>query len=144
MVAISELRTEPELREAFVVMRELRTHLDEPRYLALLAVMRPAGYRLFALRDGGRIVALAGVEVGTDLHTGRHLWVHDLVTASDVRSRDHGARLLAFLEDVARREGCGTVALNSGVQRLDAHRFYEQRMGYARTAHTFAKPLAAT
>jgi len=134
-----ELRTEAELKEAFPVMRELRPHLDEAEFLTRLAAMMPAGYRLFALRDRGDIVAVAGIEIATDLVAGRHLWVHDLVTAERVRSRGYGARLLADVEQLARREHCALVALNSGVQRVDAHRFYETRMGYTRTAYSFAK-----
>lgn len=140
---VSELRSEDELREAFPVMHELRTQLDEAAYVDRLRTMTSGGYRLLALRDGGRIVALAGIEVATDLHLGRHVWVHDLVTRADVRSRGHGAALLAHVEELARREGCDTVALSSGVQRLDAHRFYETRMGYRRTAYTFGKRVAA-
>ena len=140
---VSELRSEAELREAFPVMRDLRTHLDEATYMDRVRTMTLAGYRLLALRDGGVIVAVAGIEVATDLHLGRHVWVHDLVTRADARSRGYGAALLAHVEDLGRREGCDTVALNSGVQRHDAHRFYETRMGYVRTAYTFAKRVAA-
>jgi GNAT superfamily N-acetyltransferase len=137
-----ELGTEGERREAFPVMHELRPHLDETTFMDRVGAMTSAGYRLLALRDGGRIVAVAGIEVTIDLHLGRHVWVDDLVTRADVRSRGYGAALLAHVEELARREGCDTVALNSGVQRHDAHRFYETRMGYRRTAYTFAKRVA--
>jgi len=139
---VSELRSDDELREAFPVMHELRPHLDEARYLERVRAMLPAGYRLLALRDAGRIVAVAGIEVAVDLHLGCHVWVHDLVARADVRSRGYGAALLAHVEELARREGCDTVALTSGVQRVDAHRFYETRMGYLRTAFTFGKRVA--
>jgi GNAT superfamily N-acetyltransferase len=141
-VQVSELRGEGELREAFPVVHELRTHLDEATFMDRVRAMTSAGYRLLALRDGGRIVAVAGIEVAIDLHVGRHVWVHDLVTRADVRSRGYGAALLGHVEELARREGCDTVALNSGVQRRDAHRFYETRMGYLRTAYTFGKRVA--
>lgn len=139
MINIAEIRTEAERREAFPVMRELRPHLDEAAFLRLLSEMEPEGYRLFALRDGGRIVALAGVAVCTNLYHGRHVWVYDLVTAGAARSKGHGARLLAFVEDFARENGCDTVALSSGFARADAHRFYE-REGYKKTSFVFLKP----
>ena len=141
---VTELRTESEWREAWPVMRELRNQLDEREYLALLDEMAPEGYRLFALRERGAIVALAGIAVLTNLYHGRHVWVYDLVATETARSRGHGRTLLSYVEDFARAQGCGMVALASGTQRTDAHRFYEQRMGYARPSYVFAKRLGSS
>lgn len=55
-----QLKLPEELREAFSVRRELRS-LDEQEYLRLLESMTELGYRLFALRDSGVIVSLAGL-----------------------------------------------------------------------------------
>lgn len=137
----AELTTAAEHRAAFPVMRELRAHLDEKRFLDLLAVMLPAGYRLFALRRGEEVLAVAGIQILTNLYYGRHLYLYDLVTRSDLRSREIGGRLLERLEAFARAEGCENLALSSGVQRLDAHRFYEERMGYERPSFVFKKSL---
>ncbi len=130
-----------QLKRVWPVMRQLRDHLDEARFLALVDEMRPSGYRVYGLEEDGRVAAVAGVAVQTNLYNLRHLWVFDLVTAGDARSRGHGGALLRFLEQLAADEGCGMVALSSGVQRVDAHRFYEQRMGYRRTGYTFAKEV---
>jgi GNAT superfamily N-acetyltransferase len=140
MSDIHEITTAAGRREAYPVMRELRPHLDEAAFLRLLAEMEPQGYRLFALRDHGDIVCLAGIGVLTNLYYGRHVWVYDLVTAAHARSQGHGARLLAFIEDLARDNGCLAVALSSGRTREDAHRFYE-REGYERTSFVFLKHL---
>src|SRR5689334_16583407 len=107
-------------------MHELRTHLDEDAYVALLHEMKPEGYRLMALRDEGAIKALAGIAHLTNLYYGRHIWVYDLVTTADGRSRGYGAALLGHVEQMARDLDCDTLALASGLQRLDAHRFYKQ------------------
>jgi GNAT superfamily N-acetyltransferase len=50
--------------------------------------------------------------------------VDDLVTPKDTRSEGHGKRMLGWLTGVARKEGCSTLQLESGVQRYGAHRFY--------------------
>ncbi|WP_029215338.1 GNAT family N-acetyltransferase [Kallotenue papyrolyticum] len=140
---VEELTTAAEWREAYAVMRELRTHLALEDYLALLEPMRREGYRLLALRDDhGAIVALAGIIILTNFYDGRHVYVYDLVTRSDVRSQGYGATLLRQVEALARRAGCGKVVLSSGVQRVDAHRFYEQRMGYTRASYVFRKTLS--
>jgi len=123
------------------VLREFRRNLSEQDYLNLLEEMRKEGYRLFALRDGDVIVSLAGVAVRTNFHDGRHVWVYDLVTTSTARSKGYGRRLLEYIEDFARRENCRIVALASGLQRTDAHRFYEKNMSYDRTSYVLKKTL---
>ena len=138
---IVELTSAAEFREGYAVMHELRTHLDEAQYMALLAEMRTRGYRQFAVRDGGRFVAMAGIFFNVNFYYGHYLWVYDLVTTAAARSQGYGGQLLTYLEEMARAAGCDTIALSSGVQRLDAHRFYELRMGYDRVSYTFKKAL---
>ncbi len=138
---IVELTTNAEFREGYVVMHELRTQLDEAQYMALLAEMRPRGYRQFAVRDGGSIVAMAGIFFNVNLYYGHYLWVYDLITTANARSKGYGQALLGHMEELARAAGCDTIALSSGVQRTDAHRFYEQRMGFDRVSYAFKKAL---
>jgi GNAT superfamily N-acetyltransferase len=138
---IVEMTSDEEFRHAWPVMRELRPHLDEGTFVSMMIPMRAEGYRLFALKVGGEIVALAGIGVMTNLYDLRHVYVYDLVTDSRHRSKGHGATLLSWLEEFGRREGCVRIALSSGVQRTDAHRFYEDRMGYTRASHVFRKDL---
>lgn len=52
------------------------------------------------------------------------MYVDDLVTDSDARSKNYGGLMLQWLKDLARRTGCRTIELDSGTQRVDAHRFY--------------------
>jgi GNAT superfamily N-acetyltransferase len=137
MSTIRELTSEADLRAAHPLMAELRTHLDLAAYEALLQAMRPQGYRLFALEDDGTQQALAGVAVCTNFYDLRHLYVYDLVTYPNARSRGYGAALMAHLREVARTEGCQYVVLSSGLWRTDAHRFYEQRIGMERRSYTF-------
>jgi len=139
---VEELLTKAEFREAFPVMQELRAHLDLHTFMDLVSEALAEGYQLFALRDEhDEIVALAGVVVSTNLAYGRHLYVRDLVTTSYARSQGYGERLLAYLEDHARSEECDSVWLDSGFQRTEAHRFYEQKVGYSKTGYTFRKVI---
>lgn len=134
------LTTGEELRAAYPLMQALRTTLAERDFLALLGEMLPTGYRLYARREEGRVLALAGVEVRTNLYWHRHLFVHDLVVAEDERGRGLGSALLEFLEELARDEGCVVLALASGFSREAAHRLYERR-GYDRSGLLFRKAL---
>jgi len=70
-----------------------------------------------------------------------YVWVYDLVTREDRRSRGYGEALLRHIHEWAKRCGCGVVALSSGLQRTRANRFYEEKMGYERTSYVFKKTL---
>lgn len=141
-VGIRELTGQDEFRRAFPVMNELRTHLvDVDEYESTLGEMRAGGYRLFAAIDGDAYVALAGIAIRTNFYYGKFLYVYDLITSESERSKGHGKLLLDHLEELARADGCQTIALSSGVQRTDAHRFYEARMGYERPSYVFKKEL---
>lgn len=139
---IVELTSDEEFRRAYPVMNELRTHFMRVEdYESQLGQMRADGYRLFAVVEDDAYVALAGIAIRTNFYYGRFLYVYDLITSESVRSRGHGKALLDHLEGLARSEGCQTLALSSGTQRVDAHRFYEDKMGYDRVSYVFKKEL---
>lgn len=58
--------------------------------------------------------------------------LHRLYVRPDQRRRGFGARLVALVEEHARRMGCARVVLWSDTRFTAAHRLYE-RLGYART-----------
>ena len=132
--------SDEEILSTFEVMRQLRTHLTEDEYLEKIRRMRRSGYRLAAVLDGGRVRCVAGFRIQEYLSLGRHLYVDDLITAEDARSEGHGRRMLDWLADEARRDGCGQINLDSGVQRHEAHRFYF-RKGMNISSYNFRKDL---
>ena len=69
------------------------------------------------------------------------MFIYDLVTRSAARSKGHGNALLAHIHQYARENGCGVVALGSGLANVDAHRFYQAKMGYEKAAYTLIKVL---
>jgi GNAT superfamily N-acetyltransferase len=71
---------------------------------------------------------------------GRKLYVDDLVTAEEARSRGIGKFLLRDLEQRAKAAGCTLLDLDSGVQRHRAHRFY-LRESMDINSHHFAKGI---
>ncbi|MET3292653.1 UNVERIFIED_CONTAM: GNAT superfamily N-acetyltransferase [Brevibacillus sp. OAP136] len=138
---IKLLTEQQELREAFPVMKELRTHLTEDSYLELLDTMKRDGYRLYALYADEQITALAGVAIRTNFYYKKHVFVYDLITRAQDRSKGYGELLLGHVHELAKQDGCEIVALESGLHRTDAHRFYETKMGYERFCYSFKKML---
>ncbi|GLY12624.1 MULTISPECIES: GNAT family N-acetyltransferase [Bacillaceae] len=142
-LTISELQSQKEILEAFPVMNQLRTHLDEKAYLDLVIEAKEKDmYRLFALYDQGEIVAVTGFKPMITLYYGRFVWVCDLVTDNNKRSNGYGDKLLSYVHEWAKENGYQSVALSSGLQRTDAHRFYEEKMGYDKVSYVFKKNLS--
>lgn len=138
--AIRPAETDADIDRCAPVMMSLRPDLDPAAFVAQVRAMMAEGYRLAYIEHGGEITAVAGYRVLTMLSRGRFLYVDDLVTAPDARSKGHGGRLLEWLADEARRLGCERLHLDSGVQRIDAHRFYfNHRMHIA--CYHFARGL---
>ena len=142
MNAIRELKTEAELNEAFPIMQQLRTHLDLRTYLELIKeAQEKHDYRMHTLYDAEEIVAVIGYMPMTTLYYGRFIWICDFVTDSNKRSKGYGRKLLSFIEDQAAKDGYESVALSSGLQREDAHRFYEEKMNYDKKSYVFKLDL---
>ena len=87
------------------------------------------------------MVAVAGFRVGENLAWGRFLYVDDLVILPEHRSKGYGAKLLAWLKGKAAMEGCEQMHLDSGIQRKEAHRFYE-REGMTMASLHFVEKIA--
>lgn len=141
---IKEMRTKKQWCEAFIVMQELRNHLDEKTYLELVEEAHQKDmYRLYALYDEGDLVAVTGFKPMITLYYGRFVWVCDLVTSEKHRSKGYGEKLLTFVEDWARENGYQSVALSSGVQKKEAHRFYKEKMSYDQVSFVFKKRFSS-
>ena len=117
--------TDAEIAACYPVMRELRSHIAEDQFLSRVRSQESSGYRLTFLEEAGSVVAVAGFRIGENLAWGRFLYVDDLVTRASHRSNGLGSRLLFWLREQAVKEGCVQIHLDSGIQRKDAHRFYE-------------------
>lgn len=139
---IKELHSPQEILQAFPVINQLRTHLTEKDYLDLVTeAMEKDMYKMFALLDEGKIVAVTGFKPMITLYYGRFVWVCDLVTDTNKRSNGYGEKLLSFVHEWSEKNGYKSVALSSNLQRTDAHRFYEGKMGYDKVSYVFKKIL---
>ncbi|WP_323740429.1 GNAT family N-acetyltransferase [Filobacillus milosensis] len=141
-LTFKELQSQNEILEAFSVMKQLRKHLDEETYLDLvLDAKEKDRYKMFALIDEEEIVAVTGFKPMTTLYYGRFVWVCDLVTDENKRSKGYGEKLLTYVHKWAKENNYESIALSSGLQRTDAHRFYEDRMDYDKVSYVFKSSL---
>ncbi len=140
MIKILLATTDVEIKACYPVMQQLRPAYSEVTFLTQTKKQMQEGYHLAYLKDGRHICSLAGYRYSECLAWGRFLYVDDLITGSEQRSKGYGKLLLEWLVQQAKSHQCCQLHLDSGVQRLDAHRFYEvQEM--AKTGYHYAIEL---
>ena len=140
-ISIKLYESKEELSKGFEVLKQLRTHLNEESFFNLYEEMKKEGFQLYGLEENGVTVAVAGISILTNFYNGKHVFVYDLVTDENKRSNGYGKKLLDFISDYGKRNGCKLVTLQSGVQRINAHRFYEHKMDYKKLSYSFSKNI---
>jgi len=132
--------SDAEILACFSVMQHLRNLTDATDFLRRVRSQQLSGYRLAAVTDGGEPLAVAGFRIGESLAWGHHLYVDDLVTHPEARSKGYGGALLGWLAELACAEDAYQLHLDSGAERVDAHRFY-RREGLQHSGLHFMRTL---
>lgn len=138
---IKKMLSDDDIRSTYPVMSQLRTHVPEHEYLSRVKRQsQTGGYQVAALFDDGQVRCVAGYRLSECLAWGKFMYVDDLISDQNGRSKNYGKQMLAWLVDEAQKNGCQEFHLDSGVQRHAAHRFYlRERMDI--TCFHFAKKI---
>jgi GNAT superfamily N-acetyltransferase len=128
------------LPDVLPVLCELRPHLTPESFTAVYDEGHGQGLRFLAAYLDDECVGVAGWRIVVTTSHLRKLYVDDLVTTEARRSAGVGRALVDGLVERARSAGCHVLDLDSNVQRVDAHRFYE-REGLDITAYHFTRSL---
>lgn len=134
------MESDEEIQNCFNVMSQLRPHLKENEFIGIIKQQSEAGYQLAAVFSANEVVALAGFRFNQTLAWGNFLYVDDLITEQNHRSMGCGKMLIDWLKEEAIEKQCDQLHLDSGVQRKEAHRFYE-REGLVFSSHHYAYEL---
>jgi GNAT superfamily N-acetyltransferase len=122
---IKKMLSDSDIQLTYPVMNQLRTHVAEHEYLGRVKRQHEsAGYQVAALFDDGKVRCVAGYRISECLSWGKFLYVDDLVSDQNARSKNYGKEMMAWLLAEAKSNGCQEFHLDSGVQRHSAHRFY--------------------
>jgi len=111
------------LVQAETVHRQLRQQLPAD-YVARLTEVFAGGARMALVVKDGSVLCVALWRLIENTFEGRRLYVDDLVSDETRRSQGAGKMMLDWLEAKAKVLDCDVLALDSGVQRQRAHRFY--------------------
>ncbi|MGE0357986.1 MAG: GNAT family N-acetyltransferase [Burkholderiales bacterium] len=128
------------LAAAEPVLRQLRPQLPAD-FRRRMEEVFASGAEMAVAEQDGRVLGVCVYRVLEKTFTGRELYCDDLVTDEAARSRGAGRAMVAFMERLARERGCDALALDSGTQRQQAHKFYF-REGLVVTSFHFTKRLS--
>ena len=131
MNKVVQCQTDNEIRACYVVMQQLRPHINASEFVEHVHKQQPLGYKLACIINDNSVVAVAGYRYGLNLAWGKHVYADDLVTDSAARSKGLGQSLMQWLLD----EACKQLHLDSGVQRLQAHQFYKREGMHLASKH---------
>lgn len=144
VVRVAERRTVLEpvwLARAEPVHRQLRPDLPADYVATLQGIFDDGGEMAVAVR-GDEVLAVTVFRSHRNTMSGMHFYVDDLVTSSSVRSQGVGRLMLDWLTREALARGATWLKLDSGTQRIDAHRFYH-REGMHIACFLFSRNLKA-
>ncbi len=132
-----------ELDVVYEVLVQLRPSLSFKEFDDLAYDMREISYKMIGLFERGKLITYAGVAVQTNFYHKRHLYVFDLVTDTEYRSKNYAYEMLDYLEVYAKTAMCENIVLSSGLQRESAHKFYEKN-GFSKKSFVFLKEVSAS
>jgi len=132
--------TDERILFCFDVMYELRTHLVKENFLEQVRRMQKEKFMIVYIEQDGKAICAAGFRMEEMLHRGKSIYVDDLVTLSEYRSKGAGGKMMDWIIDFAKKNNCKQIHLDSGVQRFDAHRFYLSK-GFVISSHHFVLKL---
>lgn len=141
MSEVKIAQTDAEIEACYPVIAQLRTHLPREDFLPRVKRQQERfGYQLAYLEDGGEVVAVAGFRESESLAWGSFMYVDDFVTDETRRSKGYGKILIQWLVKYGKDKDLEQFHFDSGVQREDAHRFYE-REGMRVSSYHFMRQL---
>ncbi|HEU4716719.1 MAG TPA: GNAT family N-acetyltransferase [Bacteroidia bacterium] len=133
--------TDEEIQKCFPAIHALRPFLKEDEFVSRIRRLMKDGFILaYVEMEDGSVPAASGFRIEEMLHRGKSIYIDELSTLESARSKGLGGMLIDYIIDLAKKEDCASVHLDSGVQRFAAHRFYLKKK-FDIVSHHFALHL---
>ena len=127
------------LSRAESVHRQLRPQLRTD-YVSQMQEIFSDGAEMAIVVIDEAVMGVAVFRIIVRSFTGRDIYCDDLVSDETNRSTGVGHILMTYMEKIGRERGCSALTLDSGTQRLQAHKFYF-REGLTIPSFHFSKSL---
>lgn len=131
---------EKEIKRCWDVMKALRPHLVEQEFVSTVVEMISEGYHLAYIEEEEQVVSAIGFRFQQFLFNGRHCYIDDLATLPGKTGKGYASKLIDYVVALSKQKGLKSVTLDSGFNRLDAHRLYLQKRFEIASLH-FSKKI---
>lgn len=93
------------------------------------------------VEDDGKVIGFCAQAIMNNFwQEGIIGYIYAMIIDDNYRGSGIGTTLLQAAYEAAKARGCKKLELDSGFQRLEAHKFYEKN-GYLKRAYTFSKDV---
>jgi GNAT superfamily N-acetyltransferase len=111
--------------QSFPLIQQLNPSMTRGRYLDLIREMvKPGNYFQVGCFLSGKLVGLTGIWIGTQLWCGKFIEVDNFIVDEAHRRLGIGSKLMNWVDENAKIEGCEMIRLDTYVTLEKAHRFY--------------------
>ena len=140
-MSIKFAETNFEIEKCFNVMKQLRTHLkSKTEFLERVLLMKKTEkFNLVFYEENEVILCVAGIREMNKLYDGKTIYVDDLITNTESRSKGCGTKMIEYLKRYVKENGFDGLTLDSGLQRNEAHHFYFKNNLYVSSFHFVCK-----
>lgn len=123
-------------------MRQLRKNLTQEKYIVLVKeAMEIENYKLFAVLNNEEIKGFVAFQTMITLYYGKYIWICDLVVKEECRYFGYAEILMNYVENYANSNNYEKITLSSGITRIDAHKFYENKINMTKVSYVFKKDI---
>jgi GNAT superfamily N-acetyltransferase len=137
---IIELKTIADFAPAYRLINQTNPSLSKAEFGKRLKKMLSHGYRCIAAVENGEYIGVCGFWEGTRFWCGDFIDLDNVVVDEKVRNKGIGKKMVQWVENLAKKNGCTQTGLDCYVTYNDAHRFYF-REGYIIRGYHFTKTI---
>ena len=98
-------------------------------------------YCIFVTENNNEVIAFIGVHIGLAFeYSGKIARIIAFAVKKEYQRQGIGTKLLQTAESYLKEDHVELIAVNSGIHRVEAHRFYEKQ-GFYKKGYSFAKTV---
>lgn len=124
MIEIKTAITDNEIASCWEAIFLLRPMLEKENFVSQIKELQQEGYTLLYIEENNQVTAIAGYRIYTMLYCGKMLYLDDLSTLETHRGKGYASQLLSHLKEIALKQDCVSIQLDSGPGRTTAHKLY--------------------
>ncbi len=118
----------------------LNPNVPETTLTIRLEEMIAQGYQCAGLYLDKQLIGICGIWIMTKFYIGKHIEPDNVYILPEYRKLGFGKRLLEWVQEYGKAQGCTASELNCYVNNETGNRFWEQE-GFAKIGYHYQKPL---